>query len=358
MAWARTVATVRVVDALTNEVILDLDNVKDGDLVRLCRTQQPAIVDWIRLAAARARSEDKRTGSAANTPVFFWLDKNRPHDAEILKQLSPALDKAAKRNSRMKQQVEILSPADAMRKTLDRIKNGKNVIAATGNLVRDYITDLFPALEVGGGGSRALSTTPLLGGGCVFEAGGSGTAPRQMQQLLTDSHLRWDSTAEALALCDALSFLEQKTKLPQLAKSAELMGTTLEIAISRLLDMGEKGAVSRSSDGLDSRGQHFLLAKEWARALSETDGAGDKFTAHFAAVLKRMETEEAYIMDELLVKNQGHAADMGGYYVPDPEKIEKVMRPSAKWNAIVKEIAKIGIADQGVPRGAPSSGWT
>jgi isocitrate dehydrogenase len=277
----------------------------------MCRTTDAAIEDWTRLAVARARE----TG----VPAVFWLDETRPHDAELLRKVRPALAELDTGGLR----IEILDVAAATRFTLARARAGEDTISVTGNVLRDYLTDLFPILELGTS-AKVLSIVPLMDGGGLFETGAGGSAPRHVQQFLRENHLRWDSLGEFLALVPSLELLAQSTG----NERARILADTLDRATGRLLE--ENRSPSRRVGELDNRGSHFYLALYWAQQLAEQSDDSD-LAARFAPLAERLASDEAKIVAELL-SVQGQPVDIGGYYRPDPGLVAAAMRPSATLN--------------------------
>jgi isocitrate dehydrogenase len=307
--------TVRVVVADSGDVLLSHD-VESGDIWRACQTKDEPIKDWVRLAVDRARA----TGS----PAVFWLDETRGHDAEVIKKVKAYLPE----HDTAGLTIEILPVAEATRYTLERARKGDDTISVTGNVLRDYLTDLFPILELGTS-AKMLSIVPLMNGGGLFETGAGGSAPKHVQQLVKENHLRWDSLGEFLALAVAFEFLGEKTDNAR----ARLLGTTLDAATGRVLEEGR--SPSRKVRELDNRGSHFYLALYWAQALA--DQTEDKAAADlFAPLAQRLAADEQKIVDELSAV-QGEPADLGGYYYVDKAKTDKIMRPSATFNSAIDE---------------------
>ena len=306
--------TVRVTDGSDTPLLEHA--VEDGDIWRLCRTTDAAIKDWARLAAERARE----TG----VPAIFWLDEDRPHDAQLLRKVRCALaDLEKEGGAPAPLPIEVMDIATATRFTLERARRGEDTISVTGNVLRDYLTDLFPILELGTS-AKVLSIVPLMDGGGLFETGAGGSAPRHVQQFLKENHLRWDSLGEFLALVPSLELLAEKTDNPR----AKLLGETLDRATGRLLEANR--SPSRKAGELDNRGSHFYLALYWARELAEqTDDA--VLAARFAPLADRLAAGETKIVEEL-GSVQGAPVDIGGYYRPDPELVAAAMRPSATLN--------------------------
>jgi isocitrate dehydrogenase len=303
---------IRVVD-FSGATILE-QTVEVGDVFRMCQAKDASIRDWVKLAVTRARA----TGS----PAIFWLDDRRGHDKEIIKKVNKYL----KDHDATGLDIRIMKPVDAMRFSLERIRRGEDTISVTGNVLRDYLTDLFPILELGTS-ARMLSIVPLLNGGGLFETGAGGSAPKHVQQLLKEGHLRWDSLGEYCALVPSLELIARQTNNEKVALFAE----TLDQAIGKYLENARYP--SRKVNEIDNRGGTFYLAMYWAQVLA----AQNKDTlvqARFVNVAKELQVNEAKIAGELLAA-QGKPADIGGYYLPDPEKATKVMRPSATFNAII-----------------------
>jgi isocitrate dehydrogenase len=307
--------TVRVVVADSGDVLLSHD-VESGDIWRACQTKDAPIRDWVRLAVDRAR--------ATGAPAVFWLDEGRGHDAEVIKKVNAYLPE----HDTSGLTIEILPVAEATRYTLERARKGDDTISVTGNVLRDYLTDLFPILELGTS-AKMLSIVPLMNGGGLFETGAGGSAPKHVQQLVKENHLRWDSLGEFLALSVAFEFLGDKTDNAR----ARLLGTTLDSATGRVLEEGR--SPSRKVRELDNRGSHYYLALYWAQALAEqTDDAAA--AELFAPLAQRLAADEEKIVSELNAV-QGEPADLGGYYYVDKAKTDKVMRPSATFNAAINE---------------------
>ena len=301
--------TVRVIDS-ADATLLE-HAVETGDIWRLCRAKDAAIKDWARLAIMRARE----TG----TPAVFWLDETRPHDAQLLRTVRAALAELDTNEL----QIEIMDVAAATRFTLERARRGEDTISVTGNVLRDYLTDLFPILELGTS-AKVLSIVPLMDGGGLFETGAGGSAPKHVQQFLKENHLRWDSLGEFLALVPSLELLAEKTDNP----SAKLLADTLDRATGRVLE--ENRSPSRKAGELDNRGSHFYLALYWAQELAEQTVDPD-LAARFAPLAEELSAREATIADELRAV-QGPPVDIGGYYRPEPEQVAAAMRPSVTLN--------------------------
>jgi isocitrate dehydrogenase len=302
--------TVRVVDG-DGTTLLE-HKVGTGDIWRMCQTKDAPVQDWVRLAVGRAR--------ATGAPAVFWLDETRPHDAELLKKVHPALDELGTEGLK----IEVLPVAEATRLTLQRARAGQDTISVTGNVLRDYLTDLFPILELGTS-AKMLSIVPLMNGGGLFETGAGGSAPKHVQQLLKENHLRWDSLGEFLALSVSLEMLAEKTGNAR----AKLLGEALDRATGSVLENGR--SPSRRCGELDNRGSHFHLALYWAQELAGQ--AGDtELAAQFAPLAQRLAADEEAILAELAAV-QGEPVDIGGYYRADPARVDAVMRPSATFAA-------------------------
>jgi isocitrate dehydrogenase len=306
---------VRVVDDEDN-VLLE-HQVDAGDIWRMCQTKDEAVQDWIRLAVARGRE----TG----WPAVFWLDQDRAHDAELLKKLGPALEQLDTDGL----QIEVMDVTRAARFTLKRARAGQNTISATGNVLRDYLTDLFPILELGTS-AKMQSIVPLMAGGGLFETGAGGSAPRHVQQFLSENHLRWDSLGEFLALGPSLDLLAKTDDNPR----AALLAQTLDRAIGRLLEADH--SPSRKTGELDNRGSHFYLALYWAQELARQDADGE-IASQFEALARRLADAEERIVEELNAV-QGSAVDIGGYYWPDKERVAAAMRPSETLNEALGQL--------------------
>ena len=308
--------TMRVVDA-SGKVLLE-HKVEEGDIWRMCQVKDAPIQDWVKLAVNRAQ--------ATGAPAVFWLNKERPHDAELIKKVNQYLPKHDTKGL----DIRIMSPADATRFSLERMKEGKDTISVTGNVLRDYLTDLFPILEIGTS-AKMLSIVPLLNGGGLFETGAGGSAPKHVQQFQEEGYLRWDSLGEFLALAASLEHLAKVAN----NHAAKILADTLDQANAKFLESNKSPA--RKVGEIDNRGSHFYLALYWAQALAEQ--TQDKnLAARFAKIAKDMSDNEAKISNELLGA-QGKPVDVGGYYHPDDAKASKAMRPSQTLNAIVDAIA-------------------
>jgi len=307
--------TVRVVDE--SGAVLMEHTVEEGDIWRGCQAKDLPIRDWVKLAVNRAR--------ATGAPAIFWLDKNRAHDAQMILKV----EKYLKDHDTTGLDIRIMAPVDAMQFTCERAKAGLDTITVTGNALRDYLTDLFPILELGTS-SKMLSIVPLLAGGGLFETGAGGSAPKHVQQFVKEGYLRWDSLGEFLALAVSLEHLAATFK----NEKAQLLADTLNQANAKFLDNNKNPA--RKVGQIDNRGSHFYLAMYWAEALAEQT-KDKELAARFAAIAKQLQDNEAKINEEL-IGAQGKPQDIGGYYQPDPVKTEKAMRPSATLNAIIDAI--------------------
>jgi isocitrate dehydrogenase len=321
--------TVRVVDA--DGVVMMRHEVEAGDVWRLSRVKDIAIQDWVKLAVRRAR--------ATGAPAVFWLDSNRAHDANVKDKVFRYL----KDHDIKDLEIKIMPPVDAMRFSLDRIRGGLDTISVTGNVLRDYLTDLFPILEVGTS-AKMLSIVPLLAGGGLFETGAGGSAPKHVQQFVKEGYLRWDSLGEFSALAASLEHLAAMFKNAK----AQVLADTLDEAIAKFLDNNKSPA--RKVGQIDNRGSHFYIALYWAQALA-AQTKDPELRAKFAPVAKQLTDSEAKINDELLAA-QGKPVDMGGYYHPDFDKTSKAMRPSATFNAIIDAIGPVAPRREEVPEKA------
>ncbi len=303
---------IRVVDA-SGDVLL-VQEVEVGDIFRMCQTKDAAIRDWVGLAVSRA--------SVSATPVVFWLDRERAHDAEIIAKVDVYLPEHDTEGL----DVRVMKPRDAMRFSLERIRRGEDTIAATGNVLRDYLTDLFPILELGTS-ARMLSIVRLMNGGGLFETGAGGSAPKHVQQFLQEGHLRWDSLGEYCALVPSFRLIAETTGNAKAAVFAD----TLDEAITKYLENSR--SPSRRVNEIDNRGSTFYLAMYWARALAAQDTDAE-LNARFGDVAEKLEENEDRITAELLAA-QGEPVDLGGYYAPDPDRTADAMRPSGTFNAII-----------------------
>jgi isocitrate dehydrogenase len=302
---------VRVVDE-SDKVLME-HQVGAGDIWRACQTKDAPVRDWVGLAVRRAR--------ATGVPAVFWLDAARAHDAQLITKVNAYLLEHDTEGL----DIRIMAPAEATRFSLERMKEGKDTISVTGNVLRDYLTDLFPILEVGTS-AKMLSIVPLMNGGGLFETGAGGSAPKHVQQFEKENHLRWDSLGEFLALAASLDFLAESHDNPKV----KILADTLNAAATKYLL--ENKSPSRKVNELDNRGSHFYLALYWAQALAESEDA--ELRAYFAPVAKSLADNEARIVEELLAV-QGEPMDVGGYYLPNDDLASKAMRPSATLNAII-----------------------
>lgn len=303
---------VRVIDE-AGKVLLE-QSVEAGDIFRMCQVKDAPIQDWVRLAVTRAR--------ASNTPAVFWLDPARAHDAELIKKVNQYLPN----HDTSGLEIKILSPIEATQYSLVRMKAGQDTISVTGNVLRDYLTDLFPILELGTS-AKMLSIVPLMNGGGLFETGAGGSAPKHVQQVQKENHLRWDSLGEFLALAASLEHLSVVTG----NRKAQVLADALDKATGKFLDMNK--SPSRRVGEIDNRGSHFYLATYWAQALAEQTADAD-LAAEFAPIAKALEEKEAQIVAELNGA-QGKPGDLGGYYAPEFAKVAPLMRPSSTFNAII-----------------------
>jgi len=305
-----TAGTVRIVDADGN--VLISHEVEQGDIWRACQVKDAPIQDWVKLAVTRAR--------ATGTPAIFWLDENRAHDAQLIEKVNLYL----KDHDTAGLDIQILPPVEATRLTLERAKAGEDTISVTGNVLRDYLTDLFPILELGTS-AKMLSIVPLMNGGGLFETGAGGSAPKHVQQFLAENHLRWDSLGEFLALGVSLEHLASVFNNDK----AQVLADTLDQANAKFLE--ENKSPSRNVHELDNRGSHFYLALYWAEALAAQDKDAD-LKARFATLAETLSDEEDQIVEELIAC-QGAAMDIGGYYRPDADLASAAMRPSETFNS-------------------------
>jgi isocitrate dehydrogenase len=306
---------VEVIDA--NGTTLLEHTVEAGDIWRMCQTKDAPIQDWVKLAVTRAR--------ATGVPAVFWLGKERAHDAEVIKKV----EKYLQDHDTTGLEIKILSQVEATKYTLERVKEGKDTISVTGNVLRDYLTDLFPILELGTS-AKMLSIVPLMNGGGLFETGAGGSAPKHVQQLVEENHLRWDSLGEFLALAVSLEHLGDTNN----NNKAKILAETLDDATDTLLE--NKKGPSRKTGELDNRGSHFYLAMYWAQALASQDKDAD-LKSQFAPIAEKMAANEATIVEELN-SVQGKAVNIGGYYEPNDDLVNAVMRPSKTLNDILQSI--------------------
>ena len=308
----QSAGVVKVTDSEGN--ILTQHNVEEGDIWRMCQTKDEPIKDWVKLAVNRAK--------ATNWPTVFWLDTNRSHDAEIINKVNVYL----KNQDTDGLDIQILAPYEACQFTLKRVKKGENTISVTGNVLRDYLTDLFPILELGTS-AKMLSIVPLMNGGGLFETGAGGSAPKHVQQFTEEGHLRWDSLGEFMAIVVSLEHLSELNNNPK----AKILAETLDIAIEKLLTSGK--SPMRKVGQLDNRGSHFYLAMYWAEELSkQTEDI--ELKSVFVSIADSLKNNEDVIVTELN-NAQGKAEDIKGYYLPDTSATNAVMRPSATLNDIV-----------------------
>jgi len=308
--------TVKVENIATGEVLLEHE-VESGDIWRMCQVKDAPIQDWVKLAVSRAK--------ATNDPAIFWLDEDRAHDAELIKKVNTYLTKY----DTSALDIQIMSPVDATTYTLKRIKEGKDTISVSGNVLRDYLTDLFPILEVGTS-AKMLSIVPLMNGGGLFETGAGGSAPKHVQQFIEEGHLRWDSLGEFLALGVSLDFYGDKNNNTK----AKILGDALDSATEKFL-LNDKSP-SRKVGELDTRGSHFYLTMYWAEALSEQTNDNELKTI-FEKISSEIKAEEQQILKELS-DTQGNNQNIGGYYIPDADLVSKAMRPSITFNKILEMI--------------------
>jgi len=288
--------------------------VETGDIFRACQTKDAPIKDWVKLAVNRAK--------ASGTPAIFWLDSDRGHDAEIIKKVNaylPAHDTTGL-------DIQILKPVDAMKFSLARVRKGEDTISVTGNVLRDYLTDLFPILELGTS-ARMLSIVPLMNGGGLFETGAGGSAPKHVEQFIKEGHLRWDSLGEYCAIVPSLEKVAEATG----NKQAQILADCLDDAISKYLENSK--SPSRKVNEIDNRGSAFYLATYWAQMLA-AQTADSTLQATFAPVAAALTDNEATITKELLAA-QGSKVDLGGYFLPCTELLTKAMRPSATFNKVI-----------------------
>jgi isocitrate dehydrogenase len=306
---------VRVVDQ-DGRTVLE-HNVGVGDIWRMCQTKDIPVRDWVKLAVTRAR--------LSSTPAVFWLDESRPHDANVIAKVRAYLPE----HDTSGLQIEIMSPNDAMSFSLERIRKGQDTISVTGNVLRDYLTDLFPILEVGTS-AKMLSIVPLIAGGGMFETGAGGSAPKHVEQLVEENHLRWDSLGEFLALAASFEHLAQTTS----NQGAQILAETLDRATGTFLN--EDRSPGRRVGELDTRGSHFYLALFWAEELA-AQTQDPALAAAFMPLARSLRANESVIAEELLAV-QGSPVDLGGYYRPDPVKTDLVMRPSRTFNQLLAKL--------------------
>ena len=311
---ARDKGVIRVSDL--EGLTLFQHDVEKGDIWRLCEAKDAPIRNWVKLAISRAR--------LSGHPVIFWLDSTRPHDVEIIKKVQKEFMLADIKGL----DIQIMTPAAATKASLDRVKRGLNTISVTGNVLRDYLTDLFPILELGTS-AKMLSIVPLMNGGGLFETGAGGSAPKHVAQLIKEGHLRWDSLGEFTALSASLDHLNLYAKNPV----AKVLSKTLDVATKQILDRGK--SPKRNVNELDNRESHFYLALYWAKELSEQE-LDEKLKTAFTEIFEKLESNRTAIGKELK-EAQGSPASLGGYYLPDPELTSKIMRPSKKFNDIIDQ---------------------
>ncbi len=310
---APSAGIIRVVDASSGDTLME-QAVQTHDLFRMCQVKDEPIRDWVRLAVDRAR--------ATGAPAVFWLDSTRAHDAQLITKVNQYLGD----HDLSGLEIEILAPAVATQFSIDRARKGLDTISVTGNVLRDYLTDLFPILELGTS-AKMLSIVPLLNGGGLFETGAGGSAPKHVQQLVKENYLRWDSLGEFLALAVSFEHLANVTGNAR----AQILADTLDTATGQLLENGKSPA--RRLGQIDNRGSHFYIALYWAQALA-AQTADAELAARFAPIAAELASNEQTIVDELLAV-QGQPADIGGYYAPDVAKVTEVMRPSRTFNAAI-----------------------
>ncbi|MDB9782257.1 NADP-dependent isocitrate dehydrogenase, partial [Winogradskyella sp.] len=303
---------VEVIDSNGNS--LTSHKVETGDIWRLCQVKDAPIQDWVKLAVTRAK--------ASQTPAVFWLDDKRAHDAELIKKVNLYL----KNYDTSGLDIRILSPIKATEFTLKRVKDGKDTISVTGNVLRDYLTDLFPILELGTS-AKMLSIVPLMNGGGLFETGAGGSAPKHVQQFVKENHLRWDSLGEFLALAVSLDHFAEVNN----NKKAQILGEALDNATEKLLE--NKKGPSRKVKELDNRGSHFYIALYWAEALANQNN-NTELKQEFSEIFKNLSANEAKILDELNAI-QGKPVDINGYYYPNEKLVSNAMRPSKTLNSIL-----------------------
>jgi isocitrate dehydrogenase len=312
---ARGNGIIRVVNS-EGKTLLE-QQVETGDIFRMCQAKDEPIKDWIKLAVNRARS--------SNTPAIFWLDENRAHDREIIAKVKKYLPDHDTKGL----EIKILKPVEAIKYTLERTRKGLDTISVTGNVLRDYLTDLFPILELGTS-ARMLSIVPLLKGGGLFETGAGGSAPKHVQQLLKENHIRWDSLGEYCALVPSLEMIAGKSGNAK----AKILAETLDAAIGKYLENARYP--SRKAGEIDNRGSSFYLALYWAQALAEQDKDAD-IKARFSKLYNELKANEDKILNDL-ISVQGKAVDVGGYYLPDDKIATRIMRPSSTLNKIIDEM--------------------
>jgi len=308
--------SMRVVNS-AGEAVLSHE-VQQGDIWRMCHTKDAPIKDWVKLAVSRARATGDKT--------IFWLNPARGHDSEIIKKVEAYLQE----HDTAGLDIDIMKPDDAIWESMERAKKGKNTISVTGNVLRDYLTDLFPIIELGTS-AKMLSIVPMLAGGGMYETGAGGSAPKHVQQFVEEGHLRWDSLGEFLALQVSLEDLGNKTNNSEALVLAETLGQ----AVSGVLDNGH--SPSRKKGELGNSGSHYYLAKYWAAALAEQK-SNPEMASRFSSLAKTLSEKEDVIVKELL-STEGNPQDIGGYFQPCDEKATKAMRPSPTLNAAIDNLA-------------------
>src|SRR5690606_35284641 len=312
---ASAAGTIRVVEP--NGSVLMEQSVQQGDIFRMCQTKDAPIQDWVKLAVNRAR--------LSQTPAVFWLDENRAHDREIIKKVNAYLPQ----HDTTGLDIRILAPIQATEFSIERIRRGEDTISVTGNVLRDYLTDLFPILELGTS-AKMLSIVPLMNGGGLFETGAGGSAPKHVEQFVDEGYLRWDSLGEFLALQASLEHLAQT----QGNQKAQVLADALDEANAKFLATDKSPA--RKIGQIDNRGSHFYLALYWAEALAEQSADADLAGA-FRAFAQTLKDQEATINEEL-IGSQGQPQEIGGYYFPNDDLAAKAMRPSAALNAAIESL--------------------
>ncbi|MDP5113422.1 MAG: NADP-dependent isocitrate dehydrogenase [Flavobacteriaceae bacterium] len=308
--------TVEVIDENTSEVLL-VHHVEKGDIWRMCQVKDAPILDWVQLAVSRAK--------ATLVPAVFWLDKNRAHDAQVIKKVEQYLSAMDTKGL----ELPIMDPYQATIYTLDRLKQGKDTISVSGNVLRDYLTDLFPILEVGTS-AKMLSIVPLMQGGGLFETGAGGSAPKHVEQFVAQGHLRWDSLGEFLALVVSLEYEADNNN----NKKAAVLAETLDKATEKFLDLDK--SPGREPGELDNRGSHFYIAQYWSEALASQD-KDEELSNHFQSIAQQLVQSESQILAELKA-SANQQQDLGGYYKPDPKKLDLALRPSKVLNQIIANI--------------------
>jgi len=293
------------------------NEVEQGDIWRMCQVKDAPVCDWVKLAVTRAR--------LSATPAVFWLDKNRAHDAQLILKVNEYL----KEHNTEGLDIRILCPDEAIQFTMERLKDGKDTISVTGNVLRDYLTDLFPILEVGTS-AKMLSIVPLMNGGGLFETGAGGSAPKHVEQFVEEGHLRWDSLGEFLALAASLEHLSIVTG----NKKAKVLADTLDEATGKFLDNDK--SPQRDAGQLDNRGSHFYIALYWAQSLA-SQSEDKELQNLFSKLAQELTQNENQIVNELNT-SQGHKIDLGGYYHPNQTKTSHAMRPSETFNSILTEL--------------------